>query len=527
MIRESINENRYRTLRVVLPLAAMMSLLGAVGLYRLPGAPPTEWIVFVAGALGYLALVPFAVLAHRRQSRAALERVAWLSVALSAALLLERVFWSFATPTILAPAVSLFRPTFAFTPLLYLGAVAVLRARVALRLCWIIWAAELVIALPGLFLYTGFNPEQEGLFGLAGWLLLGNPLFILMLGALPRYEDALDKSEVELQEMRTRTELMDKLEISERRFNLVVEGLQAGVWDRWIGEHEQQRWWSPKFYELIGYKPDEIEPTEESLRNLLHPEDRDAVWKVGTDQLAKGDIMDVNFRINTKHKGYRWFNSHAKALRDSRGRLVRLAGAITDIHDQRVAEEGLQQVKVELTRMAYRDPVTGLNNRRAFDEHFYNEWQRAVRYGRPLSLLVIDLDHFKAYNDRRGHAAGDECLGKIGRAIQDSVRKAADFVARVGGEEFAALLPETDEEGAMEVARKIRGAVRDLAMPHAGSPMEIVTVSVGASSMIPPSTDTTTTLFEQADKALYHVKRCGRDDVLHINTLKPAPGAAA
>lgn len=526
MIRDPINENRYRTLRLALPLAALMSALGSLGLYRLPGAPPQEWTIFVAGAAAYLLLLPFARAARTRQSRAGLDRVAWLAIALSAGLLLERVFSSFATPSILTPSVSLFRPTFAFTPILYLGAVALLRARVALRLCWAIWGAQLAIALPGLWIYTGFSPEQEGLIGLAAWLLVGNPLIILLMHALPHYEDALDQSKAELRQMRSRTELMGQLEVSERRFNLVVEGLQVGVWDRWIGD-EEQRWWSPKFYELIGYTPDELDPTEDNLRNLLHPEDRDVVWKQGTEQLARGDIMDVNFRINTKHKGYRWFNSHAKAERDERGRLVRLAGAISDIHDQRTAEEALQQAKVELTRLAFRDPVTGLHNRRAFDDHFYNEWQRAVRYGRPLSLLIIDLDHFKAYNDRRGHAAGDECLAKIGRAIQDSVRKAADFVARVGGEEFAALLPETDEAGAMEVARKVRSAVRELVLPHPGSPMEIVTVSVGASSMVPPSTDTTTTLYDLADKALYHVKRCGRDDVLHINTLKPAPGAAA
>jgi diguanylate cyclase (GGDEF)-like protein/PAS domain S-box-containing protein len=310
--------------------------------------------------------------------------------------------------------------------------------------------------------------------------------------------------------------------VSEQRFNMVVDGLQVGVWDRFIGEHgDERRWWSARFYELIGYTPETMEPSEDNLKALMHPEERETVWQAGTDQLLRGDIMDIDFRLNTKHRGYRWFNSHAKAERGADGRPVRIAGAIADIHDRKMAEQALLETKHELTRLAYRDTLTDLHNRRAFDEQFLREWERARRYGRPLSLLLLDLDYFKPYNDRYGHSAGDRCLVELARLVQVCLHRPADIVARLGGEEFAILLPETHADGSMEVAQRINNTIRSAAIPHETSPRAVVTASVGAStaSSDAPWPATHSVLFEQADQALYRVKRRGRDSVIHYSAM--------
>jgi diguanylate cyclase (GGDEF)-like protein len=411
----------------------------------------------------------------------------------------------------------LFRASYSFLPFLYLAAFAVMRAREALRACWLIWVAVLALTAPAMVLNVGWDPGRYGFTMLLMWLLLANPLFILTMGALPHYEDTLDRRNAELAEMRERTELMDKLAESERRFDLVVDGLEVGVWDRWVGPPER-RWWSPRFFELLGYAPGDITPDEVTLRGLLHPDDRERVWKLGTEQLAKGDLMDVDFRFFTKHRGYRWFNSRARAERAPNGRLLRLAGSLTDIHDKRVAEDALHAAQAELTRLAYRDTLTDLHNRRYFDEHFQREWERARRSRQPLALVLIDLDHFKAFNDRYGHPAGDSCLVEFSHLLQRCATRPADIVARLGGEEFGMVLPETSAIGGEEVAQRLQMLLRHTAIPHEAAPGGLLSFSAGVSAIESPDGPGPAELFERADRALYEVKRRGRGGILrHID----------
>jgi len=315
--------------------------------------------------------------------------------------------------------------------------------------------------------------------------------------------------------MRGRTELMDKLTESERRFNLVVEGLEVGVWDRWVGPPER-RWWSPRFYELIGFAPEELTPTEDHLKALLHPDDRDRVWEDGTEQLRHGDVMNIDFRLRTRHRGYRWFNSRARAERDANGRMVRLAGSLHDIHDRRTAEDALHTAQAELTRLSYRDPLTDLHNRRYFEEHFQREWERARRNRQPLAMVLIDLDHFKAYNDQYGHPAGDAALVKIAQLLSRCANRATDIVARLGGEEFGIVLPEATATGAEEVARRVLAQLVATEIPHAGAPHRIMTFSAGIAAIEGPEGPGPAELFEQADQALYEAKRRGRNGTVRF-----------
>jgi diguanylate cyclase (GGDEF)-like protein/PAS domain S-box-containing protein len=164
----------------------------------------------------------------------------------------------------------------------------------------------------------------------------------------------------------------------------------------------------------------------------------------------------------------------------------------------------------ELERLARTDPLTGLGNRRAFDEQLDKEVARAARSGEPLSLLLADVDHFKRYNDRYGHQLGDACLAKVARALEAVVRRPADLASRYGGEEFALVLPGTSAEGAKNIAERVRAAIRDLAIPHeAADDRSHLTISAGVVTVI--GAWTTTELIALADRALYEAKAAGRD----------------
>jgi diguanylate cyclase (GGDEF)-like protein/PAS domain S-box-containing protein len=515
MIPDPINRARYRTLQAALTLLALLSAGGALTLLNVPGAQAVEMILFAAAALAFFTLLPIAHRFAERGERDSVERVAMLGIGIGCALLLQRIFATLYGDMFDDPRVDLFRLHFACTVLLYLSAVAVMRARIALRFCWILWAIIVAVTLYGLYREVGFEPARPGYVSLLIWLLVGNPLCLLVMHALPKYEEQIDQHVAEVAEMRERTELMEKLEESERRFNLVVEGLEVGVWDRWVGPPER-RWWSPRFYELIGYSADELTPTEDHLKSLLHPDDRDRVWDEGTGQLRKGDVMDVDFRLKTKHRGYRWFNSRARADRDAEGRMTRIAGSITDIHEKRTAEDALHSAQAELTRLSYRDPLTDLHNRRYFEEHFQREWERARRNRQALSLVLIDLDHFKAFNDQYGHQAGDAALVKIAQVLSRCANRATDIVARLGGEEFGIVLPDATGAGAEEVANRVLAQLVAAEIAHAGAPNKIMTLSAGVASIEGPEGPGPSELFEQADKALYEAKRRGRNGIVRF-----------
>jgi diguanylate cyclase (GGDEF)-like protein len=176
------------------------------------------------------------------------------------------------------------------------------------------------------------------------------------------------------------------------------------------------------------------------------------------------------------------------------------------------AHRRLSLQAVELAEMATVDGLTGIPNRRAFDACLDEEWRRAARQRHWLTLVLVDVDHFKAYNDTYGHTRGDECLRAVAQALARSCRRAADLAARYGGEEFVLLLPETDPPGAQVMVTRVLEAVRDLAAPHESSSCAaIVTVSVGAVSLVPAKEGTALVALEQADAALYEAKGNGRN----------------
>lgn len=168
-----------------------------------------------------------------------------------------------------------------------------------------------------------------------------------------------------------------------------------------------------------------------------------------------------------------------------------------------------------LHNLALIDGLTGIPNRRRFDEYLGQQWRNAVTNNLPLSLIMMDIDFFKHYNDTYGHTAGDDCLRTVAQSLVDAVSRETDLVARYGGEEFVCLLPDTDAEGAAKIGAQLREAVLALEAPHDQSQVAPhVTLSLGAATMVPNPDETPTSLVEQADKLLYSAKQQGRNRLL-------------
>jgi diguanylate cyclase (GGDEF)-like protein len=200
------------------------------------------------------------------------------------------------------------------------------------------------------------------------------------------------------------------------------------------------------------------------------------------------------------------------------------AGAVDYVTKPIQHEEMLARVTTHLTlkrksdllaEMASLDSLTEIPNRRAFDTAVESGLRGAIRTGLPLSVIMIDVDMFKQYNDNYGHNAGDRCLHRIAQALKGFIRRSVDMVARYGGEEFAAVLPDTDHDDAMNVAEGLRASVEELKIPHdLSSASPHVTVSVGVATSIPQKEQAPLDLQEEADRQLYMAKSQGRNQVL-------------
>ncbi len=186
--------------------------------------------------------------------------------------------------------------------------------------------------------------------------------------------------------------------------------------------------------------------------------------------------------------------------------------------EEKVAERTarLEQLNRELQSLVDRDGLTGVANRRKGDIYLQEVWVRLRREQRPLSVIMLDVDHFKAYNDTYGHQAGDDCLKVVAQAVVSELHRPADLVARYGGEEFMLILPDTDAEGVKQIGEKVRSTIETLAIAHQHSSVgEVVTISAGAASVIPQQDGGVAQLLRDADLALYQAKREGRNRVLH------------
>jgi diguanylate cyclase (GGDEF)-like protein len=211
----------------------------------------------------------------------------------------------------------------------------------------------------------------------------------------------------------------------------------------------------------------------------------------------------------------------AGPIHDEHGKLIAVVETLRDMTEQKLAQMALQS-------LAVKDGLTGIANRRSFDDTLAAEWLRAQREQTSLSLLIADVDFFKLFNDAYGHQKGDDCLRSVAGIIDTKAFRPADLAARYGGEEFAVIMPTTDAAGAFQVAERIREAVFAQNMAHAESPSGRVTLSIGVATLVPSCSHNPAMLISFADKSLYEAKHAGRDRVVCANmaaaTPYPRPG---
>ncbi|MBD9400247.1 sensor domain-containing diguanylate cyclase [Comamonas sp. CMM02] len=265
--------------------------------------------------------------------------------------------------------------------------------------------------------------------------------------------------------------------------------------------------------------------TVQDWADRIHPEDREQVVKHCVELSIAGVDHEADYRALTADQRYVWMRDTVHVLRNAQGETEALIGFMFDISERKITEEKLLSLQRELEVMSYKDGLTNIANRRRFDDAMAQYWERAMQTQHPLSLMVLDIDFFKQYNDYYGHVRGDQCLIDIAQMLAQTLDGPSDLVARFGGEEFVVLLPEVPAHIAHQVAERFMRQLKEHPIPHPGSPHgQRVTASIGVGTIVPQSGTQSIDFIEAVDQQLYLAKKQGRNRVVsqNIELSRPA-----
>jgi diguanylate cyclase (GGDEF)-like protein/PAS domain S-box-containing protein len=269
---------------------------------------------------------------------------------------------------------------------------------------------------------------------------------------------------------------------------------------------------SPSCQHILGYSPNEI--VGKNIYHFFHPEEMETLAQLVAEAKTNFDFASFPHRFRKKDGHFIWLETNARTIRNNNRELIGMVAVSRDIDERVAKEKKLLETNQMLLYFSKMDGLTDIPNRRYFEEMFQKEWTRTMRHSMPLSILMIDIDYFKHYNDRYGHLAGDSCIKEIAKTIKQTLKRPGDFAARYGGEEFVILLPETDEKGAAYLAECILANVLDLKIKNDVSDIsEFVTVSIGHATIVPALEMKREDLIKQADQQLYSAKESGRNQV--------------
>lgn len=322
---------------------------------------------------------------------------------------------------------------------------------------------------------------------------------------------------------------MGDADLNKDRLELALEAAGLDLWENDLITGEVTLKASKTFVEL-GFSEEEIASDLQGIYGLFHPDDLDKVKKAVDDHLSgRTPQYRCEFRLRSKSGEWVWYANYGRIM-DGKSSTPgkRLIGVTFNIDDRKRREDEIEQINRQLTEqnallqqlnaalalLAANDSLTGLSNRRTLMELGVNECRRAQRFGHPLSVLVVDIDLFKAVNDDWGHLAGDRVICAVAQACRARTRQGVDTVARYGGEEFVLVLPETDTPEALRLAESLRDAVAALqvVVNDTGGTAR-VTVSIGVATLRQGDERSFEDLVNQADKALYQAKETGRNNV--------------
>ncbi len=270
----------------------------------------------------------------------------------------------------------------------------------------------------------------------------------------------------------------------------------------------------PQIEALLGWSPESWVSVDD-WASRMHEDDRERVVNFCVAQSRDGVDHEADYRALTRDGDYVWIRDVVHVVRDEQGEVEALVGFMFDISERKKTEQELAALQKQLEEYSFKDGLTGVANRRMFDRVMDENWGEAARRRQPLSVILVDIDNFKQYNDRHGHLQGDECLKRIGSVLTSAAKRARDFVARFGGEEFVIILPETDAQAAMSVAQRCHRLLLREQIPHGDSDAgQLVTLSIGLGTIVPSRDDTVGGFLEQVDQRLYQAKRTGKNRIV-------------
>jgi diguanylate cyclase (GGDEF)-like protein/PAS domain S-box-containing protein len=293
-------------------------------------------------------------------------------------------------------------------------------------------------------------------------------------------------------------------------YRTLLESTRAIPW-RIDWESMRFTYIGPQIEQLLGWRADSWVSVNDWAERM-HADDRQKTVDYCVAQSQQGLDHEADYRALTRDGDHVWIRDVVHVIRRPDGSVEALVGFMFDVTARKRAEDKIMQLQRELEVLSYRDSLTGLANRRMFDAMFPVEWAKARATGEPLSLVVVDIDYFKQYNDQYGHLQGDACLRRVANTMDASASRARDLCARWGGEEFVLLLPSTERDAARNVAERCRKLLFQEAIAHERSRVsDQVTVSLGVGTIVPGPQDDPHAFLDRVDRRLYQAKAAGRN----------------
>lgn len=267
----------------------------------------------------------------------------------------------------------------------------------------------------------------------------------------------------------------------------------------------------PQIEGVLGW-PQDSWVSVNDWASRIHPDERDAIVNFCVAQSQAGADHEADYRALAQNGEYVWIRDVVHVARKPDGSVDSLIGFMFDINERKKTEAKLIDLQKELETLSFKDGLTGVANRRMFDSVLELEWANAMNSKRPISIILLDIDYFKQYNDHYGHIQGDHCLKQVAKTLNNAAIRQRDFFGRFGGEEFILVLPETNEKSAWTVAERCRMLIFKEQIPHEKSAVsELLTISLGVHTVIPSYGDEPLKFIEEADRRLYLAKQKGRN----------------